>query len=150
MKLPTEIRKAIFAESLPVKDILIQPECNDHLIKKSVDKDGKVMPKRNRASDLMTINHIIKDEIALVLYEERNFAIHVHEGIRDGGIEFLNVGRQPLQYQDNLSDSRFTKFTCDGDFGFHRLKRIHITVYPSEDVESAGLKSFSVGRPQKG
>ena len=85
----------------------------------------------------MTLNKVIKNEIALVVYEERDFEIHVHEGVRDGGIEFLHTGRQPLQYQDDISDGRFVKFTRDGDFGFSRLKRMHIIIYPSEDLENS-------------
>jgi len=149
MAISTELRKAIFAESLPAKDIVIQPKCDQHVADATEEASGKASkdkPKRNVASDLMTLNKIIRDEVAFVLYEERCFAIHVHEGIRDGGIEFLNTGRQPLQYKDEISDNRFARFSVGEDFGFDRLKKIRITIYAldygSETSRHAVLNTY--------
>lgn len=139
MKLPTELRRTIFAESLPAKDVLIPAECNDD----SEEGDNQEGKKRifygssNRTADLMTLNKTICEEIAEVVYDERCFVIHVHEGLQDGGIEFLNAGRQPLQFQDNTSDGRFWKFSDkEGEFGFKRLKKIRVQIYPSKEANT--------------
>lgn len=136
MKLPVEIRGQILAEELLSQDTTIRPTCvdsEDGLSTKPRIKtaDGKTKPIPNRMSDLMMINEQIKAEIADIIYEHRTFEIHVHEGIRDGGIEFINTGRQPLQYQHETNDQRFWKFT-DGehDFGFKRLKKIKVIIFP--------------------
>jgi hypothetical protein len=132
MELPAELRRIIFAESLPSRDALIHPRCgNDH---DGASTNGLAFPKRNRTSDLMILNKQISGEIAEMIYEERTFVIHVHEGLRHGGIEFLRTGRQPLHYQDSVSDSRFWKFSDDEkDFGFRRLKKIRIQLFPSQE-----------------
>ncbi|KAK4539750.1 hypothetical protein LTR36_010403 [Oleoguttula mirabilis] len=132
MALPSELRRSIFATSLSERETVVLPTCNDeHQPKQAADETAK--PPRNRTSDLMVINMVICREIATVVYEERTFTIHVHEGIKNGGIEFLNVGRQPLQYKDNISDRRFVKFRQGEDFGFDRLKKIRIDIYPSDE-----------------
>ena len=69
----------------------------------------------------MVLNKQICDEISEVLYEERIFVIHVHEGLHKGGIELLETGRQPLQFRTE-DDTRFWKFSKDEQFGFDRLK----------------------------
>lgn len=94
-------------------------------------------PRHSRTLDLMTLNKRICEEVSEVLYEERTFVIHVHEGLLHGGIELLDTGRQPLHFQDSSSDARFWKFS-DGekDFGFRRLKKIIIQIYPSTEENS--------------
>ncbi|KAK5121141.1 hypothetical protein LTR85_005625 [Meristemomyces frigidus] len=129
LALPSELRRAIFATSLSARDALVQPRCDDeHGTKKTAVRTTE--PQANRTSDLMVLNKLICREIATVIYEEREFAIHVHEGIKNGGIEFLNAGRQPLQYKDDLRDQRFVKFRHGENFGFDRLKKIRIDIYP--------------------
>lgn len=133
LALPTEVRRAIFATSLPARDTIVQPRCDDeHGPKSAADKYAE--PRHNRTTDLMVLHSRTCDEVATVLYEERAFAIHVHEGIAHGGIEFLNAGRQPLQYKDALEDRRFLKFKQGEIFGFDRLKKICIDVYPCDET----------------
>lgn len=143
MELPTEVRKAIFASELAGRDVEYQPRCLDHpqTARSTNDHaeadDIRPLPKRNRMSDLMTINKAVCREITLVMYEERSFRIHVHEGIKRGGVEFLNSGCQKLQYQDDIIvDTRFEKFKHGEEFGFERLKKIKITIFPPFPVEA--------------
>ncbi|RMY45381.1 hypothetical protein D0865_09951 [Hortaea werneckii] len=137
MTLPTELRRAIFAESLPARDVTIPVRCEDddngaHKKKKNSQADSAsrgnhaaVRPittttttsspfsssssslystlssakgTRPRTLDLLTLNRALCAELTELLYTEREFAVHVHEGFHSGGIEFLNSGRQPLQY----------------------------------------------------
>ena len=113
MELPAELRRDIFSYELAARDVIFTPTCGteDHKVEK-LDKDGKPLPvRRNRASDLMVINKQICSEIATVLYEERTFEIHCHEGLRHGGIEVLDAGRQKLQYREEIfEDTRFARF----------------------------------------
>ena len=107
MNLPTELRRAIFAETLPACHFAHHPKCDDDeaASQKEKKKKGKG-PPRNATFDLMILSKKICGEITEVMYEERFFVIHVHEGLRKGGIEFLQAGRQPLQYQDCIYDTR--------------------------------------------
>ncbi|KAI7196066.1 hypothetical protein D0869_09760 [Hortaea werneckii] len=135
MTLPTELRRAIFAESLPARDITIPVCCEDDEHKKKKSRDDHLPSGGNRAHspttitttsssssfspsssslsstpssakggprprtlDLLTLNRALCAELTELLYTEREFAVHVHEGFHRGGIEFLNSGRQPLQY----------------------------------------------------
>ncbi|KAI7308485.1 hypothetical protein KC315_g13332, partial [Hortaea werneckii] len=133
MTLPTELRRAIFADSLPARDVAIPVRCedaHDHRAQKQSSREnshlggggnhthastctttttttpapsGSADPstnpaKKNRTADLMTLNRRLCAEITELLYTEREFVVHVHEGFQRGGIEFLNSGRQPLQY----------------------------------------------------
>ena len=143
MELSTELRRAIFAESLVAKDKLIQPKCADEAdFSSRIDSEW---PKRNQTSSLMTLNKAIRDEIAEVVYEESTFVIHVHEGLLDGGIEFIDAGRQPLHFQDCTSDHRFWKFRdSEKDFGFRRLKKICIQIYPTpeENTRHCAINTF--------
>ena len=116
MRLPTELRREIFGESLPARDTAHSPKCDDddadyfkHHEERADPKKPK-KAKRGPTTNLMVLNKKICGEIAEVIYEERCFVIHVHEGLRYGGIEFLHSGRQPLQYQDCIDDQRFWKF----------------------------------------
>lgn len=131
MRLSVELRKEIFCHLILRKDAHIVPKCGDAPVKKEEDREIK----RNPTSDLMTLNKTICSEIAIILYEERTFAIHVHEGIRNGGIELLETGRQKLQYLDELSDKRFTRFISGESFGFDRLKKIEVFIYPSSEED---------------
>jgi hypothetical protein len=143
MQIPTELRRAIFAESLVANYVPILPKCTDEAHYSS-GMPSK-WPKHNEMSNLMTLNKTIKDEIAEVVYEERTFVIHVHEGLLNGGIEFIDAGRQPLHFQDCPSDDRFWKFS-NGEkaFGFRRLKKICIQIYPSaeENTRHCAINTF--------
>ena len=143
MSLPAELRRTIFADSLPSKHDLIHPRCDNEENRASSHSPGFL--GRNRTTDLMTLNKQIKEEIAEVIYEERTFVIRVHEGLRHGGIEFLNAGRQPLHYQDSISDGRFWKFSDkEEEFGFRRLKKIRVQIFPSleESCQHAALNTY--------
>ncbi|KAK1059695.1 hypothetical protein LTR74_012426 [Friedmanniomyces endolithicus] len=127
MEMPRELRQTFFADELVGKDVVFAPHCGreDH-------DDNSLAAKRNRTSDLMTINKALCEEIATILYEEREFVIHIHEGFKHGGIEFVDAGRQKLQYQQEvIEDDRFAKFKHGEDFGFDRLKKIKIIIFPA-------------------
>ncbi|KAH9826326.1 hypothetical protein Tdes44962_MAKER03586 [Teratosphaeria destructans] len=134
MQLPTELRKQIFCSSLLAREIPVQPLCQEHF---NPPKNGETGGARhNRTSDLMVINKDISEEVAHMVYEERTFVIHVHEGIRKAGIEFLDTGRQPLQYQEEITDCRFRRFQHGDKFGFHRVKKVKIVILPSDPEDS--------------
>lgn len=131
MRLSVELRREIFDYLLLCKDAYVVPTCGGEPAKMENDRGIKCNP----TADLMTLNKTICSEIATILYEERTFSIHVHEGIRDSGIELLKSGRQKLQYLDELSDKRFTNFISGEKFGFDRLKKIEILIYPSSEED---------------
>ncbi|KAI5211828.1 hypothetical protein E4T38_00835 [Aureobasidium subglaciale] len=84
--------------------------------------------------DALVLNKQIASEILVMLYDERTFAINVHEGIFDGGVEFLNSGLQRLQYREHFTQVRFKRFESPNDpFGFSRIKRLLIRVYPAKE-----------------
>lgn len=85
--------------------------------------------------DALVLCKSIAAEILVALYEERTFALNVYDGIRDGGIEFLNSGRQRLQYREHFTFVRFKRFEGPDDpFGFSRIKRLLIRVYPATEA----------------
>lgn len=87
--------------------------------------------------DALVLCKQIAAEILVMLYEERTFALNVYEGILDGGIEFLNSGRQRLQYREHFTQVRFKRFESPEDpFGFSRIKRLMIRIYPATEVAS--------------
>ncbi|KAK3622616.1 hypothetical protein LTR56_022081 [Elasticomyces elasticus] len=139
MLIPVEMRRAIFACELTTKDknVPYLPQCDTEAHKPTGPVDEKMeATKRNRASTLMTLNSTIADEIATMLYEERYFVIHVHEGFGTGGVEFLNAGRQKLQYQDEFrEDARFARFKHGEKYGFDRLKKLKIVIHPASSDE---------------
>ena len=129
-KLPTEVRREILVKwlgSLPSRNRTIDPLCDEE-----IRQFPHLRQTDNALVNLMLISKKIRDEVAEVVYEERTFAIHVHPGLRNAGIEFLHVGRQPLQYLDHIGDGRFTKFRTGEMFGFCRLKRIEIHIFPDD------------------
>ncbi|KAI7290952.1 hypothetical protein KC340_g17240 [Hortaea werneckii] len=195
MTLPTELRRAIFAESLPARDITIPVRCEDDDHDDGAHKKKKKKKKKNshddhlpsggnharfsptttsitsssssstpsstkgkgtrpRTLDLLTLNRALCAELTELLYTEREFAVHVHEGFHSGGIEFLNSGRQPLQYygyvddeedddgcvdgggrkgkgKGRMVDPRFAgKFHSGAPFGLDRVKKVRIVVLP--------------------
>ncbi|KAI7371862.1 hypothetical protein KC354_g228 [Hortaea werneckii] len=155
MTLPTELRRAIFADSLPARDVAIPVRCedaHDHRAQKQSSREnnhsggegnltyastcttttttttttpapsGSAGPstnpaKRNRTADLMTLNRRLCAEITELLYTEREFVVHVHEGFQRGGIEFLNSGRQPLQYYCLPSSNDYEGYDDDDGCG---------------------------------
>lgn len=85
--------------------------------------------------DALVLCKQIASEILVMLYEERTFAMNVYEGISDGGIEFLNSGRQRLQYRENFTQVRFKRFEGPDDpFGFSRIKRLMVRIYPASET----------------
>ncbi|KAK3115616.1 hypothetical protein LTR53_004874 [Teratosphaeriaceae sp. CCFEE 6253] len=136
--LPAELRRAIFAYSLVARDVTIPPTCgNENRIVRPLTKDGKPKPPiHNRASTLMCLNKTTLEDIATILYEERYFVLHVHEGLRHGGDELLDSGRQKLQYREEVfEDTRFARFIHGEAFDFCRLKKIKIIIYAPADDE---------------
>jgi hypothetical protein len=127
-KLPAELLKAIFSASLPPRSQIIEPRCGGARTE-SLEK-RELRP--NRVADLMVLNKKLCLHVAEVLYEERTYSIHVHQGLMNAGIEFLHVGRQPLQYQADVKDGRFAKFGPGEVFGFSRLKKLEINIYPGD------------------
>jgi hypothetical protein len=123
-KLPNELLKAIFSASLPPRDDIIEPRCGNALPPRA--------PRANRVADLLVLSKNLCGHVAEMVYEERIFDIHVHQGQRNAGIEFLHVGRQPLQYQADVKDGRFSKFKPNDLFGFSRLKKLNIRIHPTE------------------
>ena len=138
MSLPTEMRRYIFAESLSDHDQAFHPLCDNkdadvrkkHKLK---DPQRKVDKNAHTIFNLMTINRKICGELSQVMYEERTFVIHVHEGLKTGGVEILHAGRQPLQYQDCTEDKRFAKFMDGEKFGFQRMKKIVVQIFPTTE-----------------
>lgn len=129
-KLPFEVRRKILVDglgSLPSRHRTIYPVCGEEISRFPHDH---LAP--NPVVDLMLLSKKIRNEIAEIVYEERTFAIHVHPGFQNAGIEFLHVGRQPLQYLDHIGDGRFTKFRTGEMFGFCRLKKIEIHIFPDD------------------
>ncbi|CAD0101134.1 unnamed protein product [Aureobasidium mustum] len=87
--------------------------------------------------DALVLCKQIAAEILVMLYEERTFAINIHEGISQGGIEFLNSGRQRLQYREHFTQVRFKRFEGPDDpFGFSRIKRLMVRIYPAPTAAS--------------
>jgi hypothetical protein len=85
--------------------------------------------------DALVLCKSIAADILATLYEERTFALNVYEGIQDGGIEFLNSGRQRLQYCEHFTFVRFKRFEGHDDpFGFARIKQLLIRVYPATEA----------------
>ena len=148
--LPRELRRAIFAYVLPLppKNKLVEPY--DKVTKsQAADAEpvapvaGPVKKKLVKAKqqptlsigDALVLCKSIAAEILITLYEERTFALNVYDGIRDGGIEFLNSGRQRLQYREHFTFVRFKRFEGPNDpFGFSRIKRLLIRVYPATEA----------------
>ncbi|TKA33299.1 hypothetical protein B0A50_00852 [Salinomyces thailandicus] len=136
MKLPSELLRIIFAESFAVRNKIVRVSCddNDDGSEDRKIENRKLQPaRRSHIAGLMTLNKRVCTEIATVIYEEREFAVHVHEGFVNGGIEFLNAGRQPLQYRTGVHDFRFQKFAEGESFGFDRIKKLRITIYSAKD-----------------
>lgn len=131
-RMPNEVFRGIFSEFMPPRDEVIAPTCNDH--PRAESGDEKSPNPRGQLVDLLTLSKKIRNQLSEIIYEERTFSIHIHQGIRDAGIEFLHVGRQPLQYLDNLDDVRFDKFRTGEMFGFQRLQKIRILIFPSNET----------------
>lgn len=106
--------------------------------RRRVIKKKPMKPKveaRLAVGDALVLCKSIAAEILITLYEERTFALNVYDGIRDGGIEFLNSGRQRLQYREHFTFVRFKRFEGPDDpFGFSRIKRLLIRVYPATEA----------------
>ncbi|EME82630.1 uncharacterized protein MYCFIDRAFT_174200 [Pseudocercospora fijiensis CIRAD86] len=128
IQLPKELLAAVLGIELLSKNSIIKPTCGEDL-----RKDPTRTPKRNRTSDFMVLNKEIKRLVTYMIYKERRFEIHVHQGVNTAGIEFLDVGRQPLHYQLDTGDARFERFTERGDFEFGQLKKIDIKIFQSEE-----------------
>lgn len=135
MALSTELRRSIFDQFIISRGIQHHPNCEDEWKHGSRERNNNWVkaPRSNKTSDLMILNKKLCGEITELLYEEHFFVVHVHEGIRKGGIELLNAGRQPLQYKDCNEDPRFFRFGEDDDFGLCRMKKIVVQIFPAAE-----------------
>lgn len=140
MKLPAELRRQIFMDSLPERKQHIKPTCGHAPAPTKVQKKGS--KARNTLVDLMVLNQTICQELSETVYEERPFEVHVHAGFQNAGVEWLNAGRQPLQYQDETADGRFSRFTLKDVFGFQRVKKIIVSIFPSAINRHAALNTY--------
>ncbi|PPJ51287.1 hypothetical protein CBER1_08924 [Cercospora berteroae] len=123
--MPMEVLREVISAMLPPKDILIKCVCGE------VETEAPSSePRRNRVSDLMTVNKKFRDTIKTIIYEERFFEVHVHQG-GTGGVEFLDAGYQPLAYCESASDDRFEKFSVHDEYGFQMVKKIEIKIFPT-------------------
>jgi hypothetical protein len=168
LRLPVELRRAIFSFVLPPVNKLIEPLQNSTepqaatnatpaapvapaapaapvvpaaplRIGRAARKTLKAPEKESTLAvgDALVLCKLIAAEILVKLYEERTFALNVYEGIRDGGIEFLNSGRQRLQYREHFTFVRFKRFEGpDNPFAFSRIKQLLIRVYPATEAAS--------------
>ncbi|KAK5134679.1 hypothetical protein LTR08_006194 [Meristemomyces frigidus] len=134
IKLPFELRFDILSTFTLPSGAEVHPRCTSDVNGWAAPSPADKPPRQNGTSDLMVLNKKICDEITSVVYENRVFVLHVHEGIKNGGIEFLDVGRQPLQYKNDISDRRFEKFKRGEKFGFERLKKLRVDIYPSNET----------------
>lgn len=142
MQLPSELRRQIFWENFADRDTTFHPSCgltNLAFEAKRKDPLRKIDKRAHNIPNLMTINRTICEEMTEVVYEERTFVIHVHEGLKTGGVEILNVGRQPLQYQDCTEDKRFSKFEDGKDFGLQSMRKIIIQILPTTEDQDRHL-----------
>ncbi|SMR53341.1 unnamed protein product [Zymoseptoria tritici ST99CH_3D1] len=71
-RIPHELRRTIFAELLPAKDVIIQPVC---WAGDKVERD--LTCKHNITSNLLRLNRQLKDLATSFAHAERIFAIHV-------------------------------------------------------------------------
>lgn len=99
-QLSIELRRKILVDWLPQKSLVVRPFCGDD--EEDVPRGDAKRKVNNPATLLMLTHSKLKDELSTIVCEERKFAIHVHEGMLTGGIEFLDAGRQPLQYVEVL------------------------------------------------
>ncbi|CAK3948617.1 Hypothetical predicted protein [Lecanosticta acicola] len=155
MELPMELRELIFKPLILSENVVIHPTCSKKATETSPSKKATEAvprirrPKRNDTgnlmavnrkllaesgtytSDLMTVNRKLLGEIKTWLYKEHTFVVHVHEGLFSGGIEFLDAGRQSLQFQDCESDTRFARFNNLDEYGFKKVKKLTVVFYPA-------------------
>jgi hypothetical protein len=131
-RLPAELLKAVFSASLPPRSQVIDPRCGGARPDSLDRRDDDIRP--NRVADLMVLSKKMCVHVAEMMYEERTFSIHVHQGQENAGIEFLHVSRQPLQYQADFKDGRFAKFSPGEIFGFSRVKKLEIRIFPSDSM----------------
>ncbi|CAK1357480.1 uncharacterized protein RHO25_008400 [Cercospora beticola] len=120
-----EVLREVISALLPAKHKLIKCVCGE-----ADTKAPSSEPRRNRVSDLMTVNKKFRDTIKTIIYEERFFEVHVHQG-GTGGVEFLDAGYQPLAYCESASDDRFEKFSVHDEYGFQMVKKIKIKIFPT-------------------
>jgi hypothetical protein len=136
LTLPTELRRTIFQRYLPASDHVIPVSC----------AEGASRPRLSRGpvTNLMVTHRTWRSEITEILYQERIFGVHIHEGITTGGIEILNTGRQKLQYMTNKSDPRFERF-CAGDaVGITRMRKIELHIYPGNEEKHDAINTYFI------
>jgi hypothetical protein len=139
MSLPTELPRVISATRLVEMDMVLSPHCYDNKdeckLRHLVRDQSKIQARsahNNPASDIMRLTGETSQEIAELLYEERTFVIHGHEGFRHGGIEFLNSSHLQHQYMDDVDhDGRVPKFEPGHEFGFRGPRKIKMTSFPA-------------------
>jgi hypothetical protein len=135
LELPIEIRAMIYKEVVQLNTTIAKPCCESN----SLPKDRKDVTEQKRTArqlcNLMVLNSKICKELQHIIYEGRRFAIHVHSGYIGGGVEFVDTGRQPLQFHVGKFDDRFKRFALNDDFGFSSLAQIDIHIFPVRSRE---------------
>ncbi|KAI5367463.1 hypothetical protein Slin14017_G024990 [Septoria linicola] len=124
-ELPPELLRRVLAGSMPAKERTIKCLCGE-----AREKEVGQHLRPNRVSDLMTVCRKFKESVKEVVYAERFFEIHVHQG-GTGGVELLDAGTQPLAYMESGSDDRFAKFTAEDEYGLKSMKKIEISIFPN-------------------
>jgi hypothetical protein len=157
LDLPCEMRREIFSYLLPGRGKVVEPcqvypkEAPEVSAPARTGRMSLARWKREtaaaakkfaestmRVGDALVLNKHIASEILVMLYEERTFAINIYEGVLDGGVEFLNSGVQRLQFRDQFTQVRFKRFESPNDpFGFSRIKKVMINIYPANKVSAA-------------
>ncbi|CAD0054262.1 unnamed protein product [Aureobasidium pullulans] len=139
LALPCEMRRQILSYLLPSKDKIIEPSQSSTNLEADTLSFTAARQRIDfkpdlRVGDALVLNKKIASEILIMLYEERTFAINIHEGILDGGVEFLDSGLQQLQYREHFTQVRFKRFEGPEDpYGFSRIKRLLIRIYPAKE-----------------
>jgi hypothetical protein len=134
LALPVEIRVLIYKHTVQLNSTIAKPCCES----KSAPKVRSAIEQRSTARQLrnmMILNSKICKELQRVIYEGRRFAIHVHSGYIGGGVEFVDTGRQPLQFHVGKCDERFKRFALNDDFGFSSLAQIDVHIFPVRSTE---------------
>jgi hypothetical protein len=130
LALPVEIRTLIYKQVVQLNNKIAKPCCESKIIPQGKDVVAEQKRTARQLCNLMVLNSKICKELQRIVYEGRRFAIHVHSGYIGGGVEFVDTGRQPLQFHVGKCDDRFKRFALNDDFGFSSLAQIDIHIFP--------------------
>ncbi|KAL2351498.1 hypothetical protein BJ546DRAFT_271533 [Cryomyces antarcticus] len=131
LSLPGEIHRMIFSYLIPSKETVFRPCPPKKLAEPSeaAERTGKKSP--GDTMNLMLVNKQLSALISHYIYEERAFALDVHED----GIDFLNAPRTPfnlpeLGFGAPFPSTSTTKFLAsNANFGLRRVKHLIVTIH---------------------